>query len=294
MLVTSFVQDDFSVMYVAQHGHRQLPRLLKIAALWGGHEGSLLLWLLCLSGWSALYSLRAKIYGVQAYATIGIMALVCATFLIFILLYSDPFARFFPPAAEGRDLNPMLQHIGLILHPPLLYLGYGGLTVSCAIMLSALIERSFTPQVAQGCLRWATPAWAALTAGITLGSWWAYSELGWGGWWFWDPVENASLLPWLTATALLHSLLTCTKNGTFKHWSFLLAIATFILSLLGTLIVRSGVLVSVHAFALDEVRALPLFIVFTVLSVGALAVYALRGTGLHHHPWLQAASRSPC
>ncbi|WP_071608914.1 heme lyase CcmF/NrfE family subunit [Entomohabitans teleogrylli] len=285
-LTLSFLQDDFSVVYVAQHSHRALPLLLKTAAVWGGHEGSLLLWVLLLCGWSALFAWRYR-KDTDALFPLTQALLACITFalLIFIVCFSDPFVRIFPPAVEGRDLNPMLQHIGLILHPPLLYLGYGGLTVSAAIAQAALLRGGFSAPVAWICWRWALPAWCALTLGIILGSWWAYSELGWGGWWFWDPVENASLLPWLTASALLHSLYVTRMRGIFRHWSLLLAIITFILALLGTLIVRSGILVSVHAFALDNVRAVPMFALFALLSIGALALYAWRAQA-----W-QAAAR---
>ncbi|WP_333893691.1 heme lyase NrfEFG subunit NrfE, partial [Atlantibacter subterraneus] len=200
LLILAFLIDDFTLVYVAQHGHRQLPFGLKLAAVWGGHEGSLLLWVLCLSGWSALFAWRYR-HAVDPFfaLTLALLGIITAALLIFVLLYSDPFTRIFPPAIEGRDLNPMLQHIGLILHPPLLYLGYGGLTIAAAVSLAALLRGEFNAAIAGLCWRWTVPAWSALTAGIVLGSWWAYSELGWGGWWFWDPVENASLLPWLTA-----------------------------------------------------------------------------------------------
>ncbi|MEH4692222.1 heme lyase CcmF/NrfE family subunit [Atlantibacter hermannii] len=277
LLILAFLTDDFTLVYVAQHGHRQLPFGLKLAAVWGGHEGSLLLWVLCLSGWSALFAWRYRHATDPFFAlTLALLAIIIAALLIFVLGYSDPFTRIFPPAIEGRDLNPMLQHIGLILHPPLLYLGYGGLTVAAAVALAALLRGEFNAAMAGLCWRWTVPAWSAMTAGIVLGSWWAYSELGWGGWWFWDPVENASLLPWLTASALMHSLYATRARGVFRHWSLLLAIFGFIFSLLGTLIVRSGVLVSVHAFALDNERAAPLFTLFIALSAGALALYGWR------------------
>ena len=193
LLILAFLTDDFTLVYVAQHGHRQLPFGLKLAAVWGGHEGSLLLWVLCLSGWSALFAWRYRHATDPFFAlTLALLAIIIAALLIFVLGYSDPFTRIFPPAIEGRDLNPMLQHIGLILHPPLLYLGYGGLTVAAAVALAALLRGEFNAAMAGLCWRWTVPAWSALTAGIVLGSWWAYSELGWGGWWFWDPVENAS------------------------------------------------------------------------------------------------------
>lgn len=279
VLTLSFMLNDFSVNYVAQHGHRDLPLGLKIAAVWGGHEGSLLLWLLCLSGWSALFAFRYRHAQANLFPlTLAVLAAIASALLIFIVFFSDPFTRLLPPAVAGRDLNPMLQHIGLILHPPLLYLGYGGLTVSAALALAALLNGEFDARAAWVCWRWALPAWCALTLGIMLGSWWAYNELGWGGWWFWDPVENASLLPWITASALLHSLYVTRMRGIFRHWSMILAILTFILSLLGTLIVRSGILVSVHAFALEHDRAVPLFILFAALSMAALLIYGWRAT----------------
>lgn len=281
-LTISFIQSDFSVIYVAQHSHRLSPLAMKIAAVWGGHEGSLLLWVVFLSSWSALFSWRYRRQNHPVFPlALIVLAVIIAALLLFIVVYSDPFARIFPPAIEGRDLNPMLQHWGLILHPPLLYLGYSGLIVVAALVLAALLFGNFGQSVAWVCWRFAVPSWCILTLGIVLGSWWAYSELGWGGWWFWDPVENASLLPWLSSTALLHSLAASRKTGIYRHWSILLAIITFILSLLGTLIVRSGILVSVHAFALDNVRAVPLFLLFSVLSIAALFIYGWRAKFNH-------------
>jgi cytochrome c-type biogenesis protein NrfE len=277
-LTLSFTRDDFSVLYVAQHSYRQLPIGLKIAAVWGGHEGSLLLWLLALVLYAGGFALRYHLHNPrQTLASLGIMAVISAALLAFIIFYSNPFIRLFPAAIEGRDLNPMLQHLGLILHPPLLYLGYAGLSVTLSLILSALLTDTFDQQTAIRCRNWAVPAWGWLTAGIILGSWWAYQELGWGGWWFWDPVENALLLPWLTSCALLHSLRATAQQGSFHHWSLLLAIFSFILSLLGTLLVRSGLILSVHAFALDEFRAVPLLSLFCILSLFALLIYALRG-----------------
>ncbi|ATX90747.1 heme lyase NrfEFG subunit NrfF [Citrobacter portucalensis] len=278
ILVFCFLRSDFSVVYVAQHSYSLLPWGLKLAAVWGGHEGSLLLWVLFLSGWSALFALRYRRDTDALFPmTLSVLSMITALLLLFVVVWSDPFVRIFPPAIEGRDLNPMLQHLGLILHPPLLYLGYGGLMVAAGVALASLLRGDFNTQSAWVCWRWALPGWCALTLGIILGSWWAYCELGWGGWWFWDPVENASLLPWLSASALLHSLYITRQRGIFRHWSLLLAIVTLILSLLGTLIVRSGILVSVHAFALDNVRAAPLFALFTVLSLASLGLYAWRG-----------------
>ena len=278
ILVFCFLTSDFSVVYVAQHSYSLLPWGLKLAAVWGGHEGSLLLWVLFLSGWSALFALCYRRDSDLLFPlTLSVLSMVTALLLLFVVVWSDPFVRIFPPAIEGRDLNPMLQHLGLILHPPLLYLGYGGLMVAAGVALASLLRGDFNAQSAWVCWRWALPGWCALTLGIILGSWWAYCELGWGGWWFWDPVENASLLPWLSASALLHSLYVTRQRGIFRHWSLLLAIVTLILSLLGTLIVRSGILVSVHAFALDNVRAAPLFALFSVLSLASLGLYAWRG-----------------
>ncbi|MCX8983729.1 heme lyase NrfEFG subunit NrfF [Citrobacter portucalensis] len=278
ILVFCFLTSDFSVVYVAQHSYSLLPWGFKLAAVWGGHEGSLLLWVLFLSGWSALFALRYRRDTDALFPlTLSVLSMITALLLLFVVVWSDPFVRIFPPAIEGRDLNPMLQHLGLILHPPLLYLGYGGLMVAAGVALASLLRGDFNAQSAWVCWRWALPGWCALTLGIILGSWWAYCELGWGGWWFWDPVENASLLPWLSASALQHSLYITRQRGIFRHWSLLLAIVTLILSLLGTLIVRSGILVSVHAFALDNVRAAPLFALFTVLSLASLGLYAWRG-----------------
>ena len=278
ILVFCFLTSDFSVVYVAQHSYSLLPWGLKLAAVWGGHEGSLLLWVLFLSGWSALFAVRYRRDSDALFPlTLSVLSMVTALLLLFVVVWSDPFVRIFPPAIEGRDLNPMLQHLGLILHPPLLYLGYGGLMVAAGVALASLLRGDFNAQSAWVCWRWALPGWCALTLGIILGSWWAYCELGWGGWWFWDPVENASLLPWLSASALMHSLYVTRQHGIFRHWSLLLAIVTLILSLLGTLIVRSGILVSVHAFALDNVRAAPLFALFSVLSLASLGLYAWRG-----------------
>ncbi|GAB1440438.1 heme lyase NrfEFG subunit NrfEF [Providencia sp.] len=273
-LTINFIQSDFSVVYVAQHSHRLSPLYIKIAAVWGGHEGSIFLWLLFISAWSTIFAWHYRQQSHRLFPlTLSILALFSAALLLFIIFYSDPFVRIFPPAIEGRDLNPMLQHWGLILHPPLLYLGYSGLMVVTALVLASVLTGQFNQTTAWLCWRFTVPSWCILTIGITLGSWWAYSELGWGGWWFWDPVENASLLPWLSATALLHSLAVSTRSERFRHWSILLAIMTFILSLLGTLIVRSGILMSVHAFALDNVRAGPLFLLFSFLSLITLLIY---------------------
>ncbi|EBA6594325.1 heme lyase NrfEFG subunit NrfF [Salmonella enterica] len=278
ILVFCFLTSDFSVVYVAQHSYSLLPWGLKLAAVWGGHEGSLLLWVLFLSGWSALFALCYRRDSDPLFPlTLSVLSMVTALLLLFVVVWSDPFVRIFPPAIEGRDLNPMLQHLGLILHPPLLYMGYVGFSVAFAFAIAALLSGRLDSAFTRFARPWTLAAWVFLTLGIVLGSAWAYYELGWGGWWFWDPVENASLLPWLSASALLHSLYVTRQRGIFRHWSLLLAIVTLILSLLGTLIVRSGILVSVHAFALDNVRAAPLFALFSVLSLASLGLYAWRG-----------------
>ena len=284
ILVFCFLTSDFSVVYVAQHSYSLLPWGLKLAAVWGGHEGSLLLWVLFLSAWSALFALRYRRNTNALFPlTLSVLSMITALLLLFVVVWSDPFVRIFPPAIEGRDLNPMLQHLGLILHPPLLYLGYGGLMVAAGVALASLLRSDFNAQSAWVCWRWALPGWCALTLGIILGSWWAYCELGWGGWWFWDPVENASFMPWLAGTALLHSLAVSEKRATFKAWTVLLALSAFSLSLLGTFLVRSGVLVSVHAFASDPTRGL--FILGFLLAVigSSLLLFAFKGSQVKSH-----------
>ncbi|MCD1125658.1 heme lyase CcmF/NrfE family subunit [Jinshanibacter sp. LJY008] len=277
LLGYSFATDDFSVMYVAQHSNSQLPLFFKVAAVWGGHEGSMLFWLFSLSVWSALVAALRRRMDIQLNSTVlAILGLIMVGFCLFILLYSNPFERVFPAPMEGRDLNPMLQDVGLIFHPPLLYLGYVGFAVNFAFAIAALLSGRMDAAVAYWSRPWALAAWICLTAGIILGSWWAYYELGWGGWWFWDPVENASLMPWLSGTALLHALIVTEQRGTFSYWSLLLSIFTFALSLLGTFIVRSGVLTSVHAFAVDPDRGIMLLLLLGVAIVGALTLFALR------------------
>ncbi|MDR0807255.1 MAG: heme lyase CcmF/NrfE family subunit [Enterobacteriaceae bacterium] len=277
LLGYSFAVDDFSLMYVAQHSNSQLPIFFKIAAVWGGHEGSMLFWLFSLSIWTALVAcLRDNVDPQINTYVLAILGLIMLGFCLFILLYSNPFVRVFPAAIEGRDLNPMLQDIGLIFHPPLLYLGYVGFAVSFAFAIAALLTGKMDSAVAHWSRTWALAAWICLTGGIILGSWWAYYELGWGGWWFWDPVENASLMPWLLGTALLHALMVTEQRGVFSYWSLLLAIFTFALSLLGTFIVRSGVLTSVHAFAVDPDRGMMLLLLLGLAVLGALTLFALR------------------
>ena len=277
LLASCFGQDDFTVSYVAQHANSALPLGFKLAAVWGGHEGSMLFFVFALGLWGALVALCSKrVDPLITARVLAIMGLIVGLFGLYTLIFSSPFDRQFPGPLEGRDLNPMLQDIGLIIHPPLLYLGYVGFAVNFAFAMAALHSGRLDGAVAHWSRPWALGSWVFLTAGIVLGSWWAYYELGWGGWWFWDPVENASLLPWLSATALLHSLSLTRQRGIFRHWSLLLAIVTLMLSLLGTLIVRSGILVSVHAFALDNVRAVPLFSLFVLISLASLALYGWR------------------
>ena len=276
-LTIAFMRNDFSVLYVAQNSNTALPMAYKIAAVWGGHEGSLLLWILMLVGWMAAVAGFSRHLPLPVLARIvSVMALVSVGFMLFTLLTSNPFDRLFPAAPDGRDLNPLLQDPGMIFHPPLLYMGYVGFSVAFAFAVAALIGGNLDAQWARWTRPWTTVAWMFLTVGIALGSWWAYYELGWGGWWFWDPVENASFMPWLVGTALIHPLAVTEKRGSFKSWTVLLAIMAFSLSLLGTFLVRSGVLSSVHAFATDPTRGL--FILgFLVVVVGvSLALYAWR------------------
>jgi len=276
-LLYAFVYNDFSVKYVASVSNSLLPIQYRIAAIWGGHEGSLLLWALLLAAWTiavARYSRNLPLDMVSR--VIGVMGLISVGFLMFMLFTSNPFDRLLPAALDGRDLNPLLQDPGLIFHPPLLYIGYVGFSVAFAFAIAALLGGRLDATWARWSRPWTTIAWSFLTAGIALGSWWAYYELGWGGWWFWDPVENASFLPWLVGTALVHSLAVTEKRGSFKNWTILLAIFTFSLSLLGTFLVRSGVLTSVHAFATDPERGV--FILgFLVVTIGSsLALFAWR------------------
>jgi len=277
LLTVSFVQHDFSVLYVATNSNSALPLEFRIAAVWGGHEGSMLLWLLMLTGWTLAVALFSRHLPLPVAARIlSVMGLVSIGFLLFTLLTSNPFDRLVPAAADGRDLNPLLQDPGMIFHPPMLYMGYVGFAVAFAFAVAALIGGNLDAQWARWTRPWTTAAWIFLTLGIALGSWWAYYELGWGGWWFWDPVENASFMPWLVGTALIHSLAVTEKRGAFKAWTVLLAIAAFSLSLLGTFLVRSGVLSSVHAFATDPQRGLFLLAFLAVVVGISLALYAWR------------------
>ena len=276
-LTHAFVRNDYSVLYVAQHSNVALPLVYRITAVWGGHEGSILLWVLILSGWTVAVSVRSRAIDDRTVARIlGVLGLVSTGFLLFTLLISNPFQRLLPAAAEGQDLTPLLQDPGMVIHPPILYMGYVGFAVPFAYAIAALLSGRLDAAWARGSRPWTLVAWCFLTCGIALGSFWAYYELGWGGWWFWDPVENASLMPWLAGTALLHTLAVAEKRGALRLWTALLAIITFSLSLLGTFIVRSGVLTSVHAFASDPARGI--FILGFLASVigGSLLLFAWR------------------
>lgn len=278
LLATSFLRDDFSVAVVAANSNSLLPPLFKFSALWGNHEGSLLLWVLILAGWmTAVAFLSRGLPLVMIARVLSVMGLIAVGFLAFSLLTSNPFERLLPNTpVDGSDLNPLLQDPGLIIHPPLLYMGYVGLSVPFAFAIAALIGGRLDASWARWSRPWTNVAWGFLTLGIMLGSWWAYYELGWGGWWFWDPVENASFMPWLMGTALVHSLAVTEKRGVFRSWTVLLAIFAFSLSLLGTFLVRSGVLTSVHAFAADPERGLFILVFLALVVGGSLLLYALR------------------
>ena len=280
-LTTAYVVSDFSIINVIENSHSQKPLLYKITGVWGNHEGSMLLWVLILTLFSALVAIfggnlpmkmRALVLAVQGW--------VATAFLLFILITSNPFLRAANPPLEGRDLNPVLQDIGLAVHPPLLYLGYVGFSISFSFAVAALIEGRIDAAWARWVRPWTLVAWIFLTLGISMGSYWAYYELGWGGWWFWDPVENASLMPWLSGTALLHSALVMEKRNALKVWTLLLAILTFSLSLLGTFLVRSGVLTSVHAFATDPTRGVFILAILVFFIGGGFALYAWRASTL--------------
>jgi cytochrome c-type biogenesis protein CcmF len=276
-LAQSFMINDFSVAYVAHHSNTQLPDLYRFAAVWGGHEGSLLLWVLMLSGWGlAVAAFSRQLPDVMVARVLAVLGLVTIGLLAFVLFTSNPFDRLLPAAAEGRDLNPLLQDPGLVFHPPMLYMGYVGFSVAFSFAIAALLAGRLDAAWARWSRPWTTAAWVFLTLGIALGSWWAYYELGWGGWWFWDPVENASFMPWLVGTALIHSLAVTEKRGSFKNWTVLLAIAAFSLSLLGTFLVRSGVLTSVHAFATDPRRGVFILILLAIVIGSSLTLFAWR------------------
>jgi len=276
-LFYAFAVNDFSVLYVASNSNSALPIQYRLAALWGAHEGSLLLWAFILSLWTLAVTIFSRSLPDEFVARVlGVMGLVSIGFLLFMLFSSNPFERLIPAALEGRDLNPLLQDAGLIVHPPMLYMGYVGFSVAFSFAIAALLGGHLDSAWARWSRPWTTVAWSFQTLGITLGSWWAYYELGWGGWWFWDPVENASFMPWVMGTALIHSLSVTEKRGGFKSWTVLLAIFTFSLSLLGTFVVRSGVLSSVHAFATDPKRGLFILIFLAIVIGGSLALYAWR------------------
>jgi cytochrome c-type biogenesis protein CcmF len=276
-LTYAFVANDFSVLYVASNSNSQLPLAYRVAAVWGGHEGSLLLWTLSLSGWMLAVTFFSRhLPEAMVARVLGVMGLVSVGFLLFMLFTSNPFERLLPAAPEGSDLNPLLQDPGMVAHPPLLYMGYVGFSVAFAFAIAALLGGRLDATWARWSRPWTTIAWMFLTLGIAVGSGWAYYELGWGGWWFWDPVENASLMPWLVGTALIHSLAVTEKRGGFRAWTVLLAICAFALSLLGTFLVRSGVLSSVHAFATDPRRGTFILVFLSVVIGASLVLYALR------------------
>lgn len=278
VLAWSFVTDDFSVLYVSHNSNSHLPIWYKFSAIWGSHEGSLLLWVLILAGWSSAVALKSHTLPREVSPVVlSVLGMVALGFLSFMLFTSSPFVRQLPGIpVDGQDLNPLLQDIGLIIHPPMLYMGYVGFSVAFAFAIAALITGNLNASWARWTRPWTSLSWAFLTLGITLGSWWAYYELGWGGWWFWDPVENASFMPWLAGTALVHSLAVTEKRGVFKSWTVLLAIFTFSLSLLGTFLVRSGVLTSVHAFAADPTRGIYILVLLVLLIGGSLVLYGFR------------------
>ncbi|MBI2379402.1 MAG: heme lyase CcmF/NrfE family subunit [Gammaproteobacteria bacterium] len=292
-LTQAFVVNDFTVAYVAQNSNSLLPLRYRISAVWGAHEGSLLLWALTLAGWTAAVALFSRRLPREMVARVlGVMGVIAVGFLSFLLFTSNPFRRLLPDfPLDGGDLNPLLQDFGLIVHPPLLYMGYVGFSVAFAFAIAALLAGRLDSAWARWSRPWTTVAWCFLTVGIALGSWWAYYELGWGGWWFWDPVENASFMPWLVGTGLIHSLAVSEKRGVFKSWTVLLAIAAFSLSLLGTFLVRSGVLTSVHAFASDPVRGLFILGFLGVIVGGSLLIYALRAGGVRSEGSFELLSR---
>ena len=277
-LTYAFMVDDFSVAYVANNSNSALPWYYKFSAVWGAHEGSLLLWALILAGWTFAVAIFSRHLPEEMLARVlAVMGMISIGFLLFLIITSNPFERLLPNSpADGRDLNPLLQDFGLIVHPPMLYMGYVGFSVAFAFAIAALLGGKLDAAWARWSRPWTIVAWAFLGIGIALGSWWAYYELGWGGWWFWDPVENASFMPWLVGTALIHSLAVTEKRGVFKSWTVLLAIAAFSLSLLGTFLVRSGVLTSVHAFATDPERGVFILAFLLVVVGGSLALFAVR------------------
>jgi cytochrome c-type biogenesis protein CcmF len=291
-LTWSFVVHDFSVAYVASNSNSALPFIYRISAVWGAHEGSLLLWALVLSLWTGAVTVFSKgIPDDMVARVLGVMGLVSVGFLLFMLLTSNPFERMIPSPPDGQDLNPLLQDPGLAIHPPMLYMGYVGFSVVFAFAIASMLSGRLDTAWARWSRPWTNVAWIFLTLGITLGSWWAYYELGWGGWWFWDPVENASFMPWLVGTALIHSLAVTEKRGSFKAWTVLLAIFAFSLSLLGTFLVRSGVLTSVHAFATDPARGLFILVFLAIVIGGSLLLYSIRAPQIRSSGQFEVVSK---
>jgi cytochrome c-type biogenesis protein CcmF len=291
-LIYSFISNDFSVLYIAENSNSALPLFYRVTALWGAHEGSLLLWIFILSCWTVAVSIGVSRMPARfAARVLGVLGVVSFGFLLFTLLTSNPFTRLDPAAPDGRDLNPVLQDFALAIHPPILYTGYVGFAVAFAFACAAMLEGRLDQQWARWTRPWTTAAWAFLSCGIALGSWWAYYELGWGGYWFWDPVENASFMPWLVGTALIHSLAVTDKRGLFKSWTLLLAVLAFSLSLLGTFLVRSGVLVSVHSFAADPRRGIFILAFLIIMIGGALTLYAWRAPKLKSQAGFELGAR---
>ena len=292
VLTIGFVTQDFSIVYVAENSNTLLPMVYRYTAVWGAHEGSLLLWTLTLAVWNAAVAEFSRELPDQVMARVmGVMGVVSVGFLAFLVFTSNPFTRLLPAPIEGRDLNPLLQEFGMVIHPPMLYIGYVGFVVPFAFSVAALIDGHVDARWLRWTRPWTNVAWAFLTIGIALGSWWAYYELGWGGWWFWDPVENASFMPWLVGAALLHSQAVTEKRGSFRGWTLLLAIAAFSLSLMGAFLVRSGVLTSVHAFAADPSRGLFILVFLGIVIGGSLLLYVLRSPRLGGGAPFTGASR---
>ncbi|WP_286844239.1 heme lyase CcmF/NrfE family subunit [Idiomarina sp. UBA4206] len=293
LLVAGFVTNDFSIAYVAANSNSQLPVVYRVTAVWGSHEGSFLLWMLMQAGWIAAVAIFSRSMPLPMIARVlAILGLISIGFYLFMITVSNPFDRSLPLIpVDGRDLNPLLQDPGMIIHPPLLYMGYVGFSVAFAFAIAALLSGKLDAAWPRWSRPWTLAAWIFLTLGIAIGSWWAYYELGWGGWWFWDPVENASFMPWLVGTALLHSLAVTEKRGSFKSWTVLLAISAFSLSLLGTFLVRSGVLVSVHAFASDPTRGLFILVLLGLVVGGSLILYGLRAGKMQSYSRYELLSR---
>jgi cytochrome c-type biogenesis protein CcmF len=292
ILTWAFVSQDFSVRYVAINSNSLLPLVYRYTAVWGSHEGSLLLWTLVLACWNAAVALCSRQLPAAVVARVlGVLGIVSIGFLAFLIFTSNPFTRLLPAPLEGQDLNPLLQDPGMIIHPPMQYVGWAGFSVPFAFAIAALLDGRIDARWLRWTRPWTNVAWAFLTVGIALGSWWAYSELGWGGWWFWDPVENSAFMPWLAGAALIHSQAVTEKRGSFAGWTLLLAIATFSLSLMGTFLVRSGVLTSVHAFAADPARGLFILVFLSLVIGGSLLLYALRAGRLAAGAGFQPASR---